>query len=92
MEKIRKHLWISGRVQGVSFRANTIRRAKILGVSGWVRNLPNGKVETIIEGPKNKVNKLVKWCREGPRLASVEKVEVKEEPYTGEVEGFRRLN
>lgn len=83
----RAHLFVSGRVQGVSFRASTRRKARELGVKGWVKNLPDGRVEAVAEGEEADVDKLVEWCRHGPRLASVEDVEVSEE----EPEGLDRF-
>lgn len=67
---------ISGRVQGVGFRAWTQRRATAKGVSGWVRNCPNGDVEALLSGPPEAVAGLLADCREGPRLANVAAVEV----------------
>ena len=86
------HLWISGKVQGVFFRANTLQKANILGLKGWVRNLDDGRVELVVEGPKDKVEKLVEWCQHGPEGAEVENVKQKEEPYIGEFREFIRLN
>ena len=70
------HLFISGRVQKVGFRFLTKIKAKELGLSGWVRNLPDGRVETIIVGDKEKVNEMVKWLHQGSPLARVDKVEI----------------
>ena len=67
---------IAGRVQGVSFRVWTERRANALGLSGWVRNLANGDVEAVFSGPAEAVDAMLAACREGPRLARVEKVEI----------------
>jgi acylphosphatase len=88
MAKIRAHLYISGRVQGVFFRDHTRRKALSLGVNGFVRNLLDGRVEAVFEGEEDAVRKLIEWCHEGPPLAQVEKVEVEYEPYTGEFDGF----
>lgn len=79
----RVHLFISGRVQGVTFRASTRRKARDLGVNGWVKNLSDGRVEAVLEGEESGVDNLVEWCRHGPRLATVEEVEVKEEKPKG---------
>lgn len=79
MKKVRKHLYISGRVQGVTFRAWTKRNAKKLGLSGWVRNLKDGRVEVVLEGEKNKVSRLLDLLADGPLLADVEKLEVIDE-------------
>ena len=67
---------ISGRVQGVSFRVWTERRAVALGLSGWVRNLADGDVEAVFSGPADAVATMLAACHEGPRLARVEKVDV----------------
>ena len=69
---------VSGRVQGVSFRAYTQQEAGRLGVTGWVSNEPDGTVAGHFEGPAPAVDALVAWCREGPRLARVERVDVRE--------------
>ncbi|NPA75939.1 MAG: acylphosphatase [Euryarchaeota archaeon] len=63
MERIRAHVFFSGRVQGVFFRAFTKENAEKLGVNGWVRNLSDGRVEAVFEGPKDKVEKLIYLCR-----------------------------
>jgi len=81
---VKKHVLISGRVQGVWFRATTKEKAEELGVTGWVRNTSDGRVEAVFMGEEDKVNKLIEWCHQGPPLAEVEKVEVK--PYTSEEE------
>lgn len=75
-QAVRAHLHISGIVQGVSFRASTQGEARSLGVKGWVKNLADGRVEAVIQGPKEKVDALVRWCHRGPSAAKVEKVEV----------------
>ena len=71
----RLHLKIYGDVQGVFFRANTQSAASKIGVSGWVRNLPDGSVEVLAEGEKEKLEKLLRWCRHGPASATVERIE-----------------
>lgn len=73
---VRAHLYISGIVQGVFFRHYTFEQARQLGLTGWVRNLPNGQVETAIEGPKDKVDEMIKWCHRGPPAAQVSKVDI----------------
>jgi acylphosphatase len=70
---------VSGRVQGVGFRAWTVRRASALGLSGWVRNMPSGDVEALLSGPSEAVDLMIAACREGPRHAAVECVEVLDE-------------
>ncbi len=79
---------ISGRVQGVFFRANTRQRAHSEGVTGWVRNRPDGKVEAVFEGTRDRVHSMVSWCHRGPRLAQVESVDVQWEEPTGEFRDF----
>lgn len=80
----RAHVWVSGMVQGVSFRWYTIQEARARGVGGWVRNLPDGRVEAVFEGDEPDVEALVKWCSHGPRHARVTKVEVDlDEPVEG---------
>ena len=88
--KARAHVFISGLVQGVFFRSSTCGEAQKLGVKGFVRNLPDGRVEAVFEGEKEKVEKIVAWCRKGPPTAWVEKVEVIWEEYKGEFRDFSR--
>jgi acylphosphatase len=66
---------IRGRVQGVWFRASTRDEALRLGLTGWVRNLPDGRVEAVFEGPKDKIIKMLAWCWQGPPGARVDQVE-----------------
>ncbi|MEX0991398.1 MAG: acylphosphatase [Actinomycetota bacterium] len=80
----RVHLFVSGRVQGVWFRASAEEQAVRLGLGGWARNTRDGRVEAVFEGPDAAVDEAVAWCREGPRLARVEGVEVAEEPPEGD--------
>lgn len=88
-DKLRARALISGRVQGVFFRAATRDEARRLGVRGWVRNLPNGMVEALFEGEKAAVNRILAWCYKGPPYAIVDRVEVHYEPYLGDQEDFR---
>ncbi len=78
---------VRGRVQGVFFRAETRDRARSLGVAGWARNAPDGTVEAVFEGDRDRVEALVEWCRRGPRLADVAAVDVEWEEPRGEA-GF----
>ena len=71
------HVFISGRVQGVFFRANTQEKAIELEVRGFVRNLPDGRVEAVFQGDEEKVMKIVEWCYRGPKYAKVSSVDVK---------------
>ncbi|MFB6286256.1 MAG: acylphosphatase [Candidatus Bipolaricaulia bacterium] len=84
----RAHAIISGRVQGVNFRAATQRRVQSLGVSGFVRNLPDGRVEAVFEGDEASVQQALDWCRDGPPAAHVDHVEVDWQAPTGEFSGF----
>jgi acylphosphatase len=88
MKKRRAHVWITGRVQGVFFRAYTRDAAQLIGVTGWVRNLPDGSVEAVFEGEADKVEKMIEWCGEGSPMSRVDRVEVLDEVYTGD---FDRL-
>jgi len=84
----RVHLFVSGRVQGVFFRAHTRDLAQKLGLSGFVRNLPDGRVEVVAEGPEEKLQELIQFCHHGPPLAHVTHVEIRWEEPTGEFRGF----
>lgn len=70
------YVLISGRVQGVWFRASTKQKAEQLGLKGWVRNTNNGCVEAVFQGNENQVSEMINWCRYGPPLAKVDKVNV----------------
>jgi len=80
----RAHVLISGRVQGVWFRASTRDKAESLSLSGWVRNIPDGRVEAVFEGDEEDVANMVRWCHAGPPMARVDRVEVEYEPLQGE--------
>jgi acylphosphatase len=80
---MRRRVIVSGRVQGVGYRAATLRQARARGVAGWVRNRPDGTVEAVFEGDPEAVAALVAWCEQGPRMALVDRVEVVEEPDEG---------
>ena len=69
---------ISGNVQGVGFRASMRRRARNNDVTGWVKNLENGKVEAVLEGEEDNVAKIMEWARKGPNVANVENIELEE--------------
>ena len=84
----RAHVIIHGRVQGVCFRMETRKAARQLGATGWVRNLADGNVEAVMEGSEAVVEALLDWCRQGPRMARVDKVEVAWESYTGAFDSF----
>lgn len=81
MTAARARVVVNGRVQGVFFRAETRDRASSLGLAGWVRNNRDGTVEAAFEGDRERVESMVEWCRRGPALAEVERVDVEwEEP------------
>jgi len=84
----RYHVWISGRVQGVFFRANTWKKAHSLGLTGWVRNLPDGRVESVFEGEASAAEGMLTWSRTGSPPSRVDSVETLEETATGEFTGF----
>lgn len=86
-EQIRAHVFISGRVQGVGYRFSTVDRAYELGISGWVRNLPDRRVEAVFEGRKTAVEEMIRWCYQGPRGAVVQDVAVEYEALEG-LQGF----
>lgn len=87
MKRVR--VLISGKVQGVYFRAYTKDEADRLGLKGWVRNLPDGRVEALFEGEESLVEKMIKWCHKGSPYSVVTNVEVIEEPYRGEFQDFQ---
>lgn len=87
-DRIRVHLKIEGRVQGVYFRGSTVAQAQILGVTGWVMNCPDGSVEVVAEGPRANLEELIEWCRRGPAGARVSHVNVDWEPPQDSFAGF----
>jgi len=87
--KVRAHVFVSGVVQGVFFRHETRIRAIRNNVVGWVRNLPDGRVEAVFEGEKKAVDAMIEFCRRGPPGAVVKNVEVIWENPTGEFRDFR---
>ena len=87
-KQVRAHAVISGRVQGVFFRVETQRAAEGFGVFGWVRNKRDGTVESVFEGRQQDVDATLNWCRQGPRMARVDEVEVNWQDYTGEFKSF----
>ena len=86
--KVRAHVIISGRVQGVCFRMETQRAAKRIGVSGWVKNRFDGTVEAVFEGDKKQVDQIIKWSRKGPSLSVVSNLEIDWESFSGEFRDF----
>lgn len=86
--KKRLHVWIYGVVKGVFFRAQTKEEADKLGLKGFVRNTPEG-VEAVFEGDTEKLREMLQFLKQGPKYSKVDKVESKEENYTGEFKDFR---
>ena len=84
----RIHIWIGGVVQGVGFRFFTVRQARELGVSGWVRNTPDGRVEIVAEGEEWKLKEFAKSVKTGPSHSTVTGTDSKEEKFQDEFEGF----
>jgi len=82
------HVIISGRVQGVWFRANTKQMAEQLGLTGWVRNTSDGCVEAVFEGEEHLINKMIEWCNQGSPLSKVKNVDVKNQESTNEFSDF----
>jgi acylphosphatase len=80
----RKRILVAGRVQGVWFRESCREQAVALGVTGWVRNLADGRVEAVLEGPEAAVERVVQWCHDGPSRAHVERVVIRVEDPIGE--------
>ena len=88
MEIVKAHVYITGRVQGVFFRASTRNEANSLKIQGWVRNCVDGSVEAVFEGDESKVKKMVHWCYSGPPGAFVNDVKVVWEEPMGENSDF----
>lgn len=82
------HVYISGLVQGVGFRHATYRHACSLGLTGWVRNAPDGRVEALFEGERGVLERMLEWCLRGPVLSRVDKVDSTWTQATGSFEGF----
>jgi len=85
---VRARLFISGVVQGVSYRASTQEQARRRGIVGWVKNLEDGRVEALAQGSKDQMTELLEWCRKGPPAAKVEKVDVSWEEVGDEFRSF----
>jgi acylphosphatase len=88
MTKARVHLFVNGRVQGVFYRKKTKQQAEKLGIMGWIRNLPDGRVEAVFEGEETAVKALEEYCHHGPLSAIVTNVDSIWEPYRGEFNDF----
>ena len=87
-ERRRARIVVTGIVQGVAYRQSTVLEAERLGLAGWVRNLPDGRVEALAEGPRERVESLVAWCWRGPPAARVSDVAVSWEEPAGPLAGF----
>lgn len=87
--KARARIFVSGRVQGVFYRDNTRRWASSKELKGWVRNLPDGRVEALVEGDKESIQTLIGQMREGPPMARIDNMEVEWEEFKGEFSDFR---
>jgi acylphosphatase len=90
--KVRAHVFVSGKVQGVFFRQTTQEKAQSLGVKGWVKNLPDGRVEAVFEGEENAIKELVAFSRKGPRGALVTDFSVDWEAFADEFDDFTISN
>jgi acylphosphatase len=86
--KIRAHVIAAGKVQGVFYRAETASQAKRLNVTGWARNLSDGRVEAVFEGEENNVQRLIDFCRHGPPNAYVVNLDVRRQEWKGEFDSF----
>ena len=84
----RVHLIVHGRVQGVFFRTTTVDVASNLGLKGYAKNMPDGTVEVVAEGPEDKLKELIEFCKKGPESANVNKVDVKFEEPKNEFDNF----
>ncbi len=84
----RVHVEVSGRVQGVFYRASCVERARSFGVAGWIRNALDGRVEAEFEGPESAVQAMIEWCESGPPSARVEGITVRDDSPIGD-SGFR---
>ena len=85
----RLHVYVSGRVQGVFFRASVLQQAQTLGLTGWVRNAPDGRVEAEFEGEKELLERMLCWCGQGPPLARVTEMEISWEQGDKQYNSFR---
>ena len=88
MVKARAHIYVSGKVQGVFFRQNTMKKAQSVDVLGWVKNLDDGRVEAVLEGEEETVKAVIEFCKVGPKGAQVTEINVNWELYRGEFQSF----
>ncbi len=84
----RVHVFISGKVQGVFFRSNIKERANKLNLKGFVKNLPNEKVEAVFEGKEENINEILKFCKKGPSGAKIKDIKIKEEKVSNKFNSF----
>jgi len=87
--KTRVHVIVEGKVQGVFFRQHTKEEAQLRNLKGWIRNLPDGRVEAIFEGESKAIEEIIEFCKTGPRNAYVTKIDIKYEEYRGEFDNFK---
>ena len=87
-KEVQAHVIFRGKVQGVFFRANTERKARELGLTGWVRNLPDGTVESIFEGSRDAIDRAIEWCRSSQPYARVTDADVDWKEYEGKFSSF----
>jgi acylphosphatase len=88
MNYTRVHIFVSGKVQGVYYRQNTAEKAQELGIVGWVRNLSDGRVESVLEGLDIDIDKMLGWCKSGPKDAMVTDIKIMKEDYKKEFSTF----
>ena len=91
MKEIRAHIFVSGQVQAVFFRADTCRVAESLGLTGFVKNLPDGRVEIVVEGKEQKIKDLIVWAKQGPPAAKVNDINIEWQQCRQEFKDFRIL-
>jgi len=92
MEKVRVHVFVEGKVQAVFYRTWTFKQACDLGLTGWARNIEDGRVEVVAEGEKKQIDKLIRLIKIGPPLAKVNHLDIIWEKKTGEFEGFEIIH
>ncbi len=83
---------VSGRVQGVFFRDHARQKAQSLGLKGYVRNMPEGAVEALFQGPEEKVKEMINWCKKGPVLAKVSSIKVQRVNPKEKYKGFKIIS
>ena len=88
VDQARVHIRVTGRVQGVGFRAFVLQSGPLFGLTGWVRNMADGRVEAVFVGDDADIDKMLAWCHIGPSAARVDEVLTEEEPPTGEFRDF----